>query len=452
VKDRKYWNEAVETMTARDLRSLELRNLRQQLAYVHRESPFYREKFEEAGVRPEDIRSWEDVVKLPFTTKDDLRKTQVEVGGLGGHQCAGQESVIRIQGTSGTTGRPLYVGLTARDADTWKELFARHAWTGGLRPGDSFINPANFTLFVGGLSETVSAEAMGIRVIPAPLATTGLEKLMQLVLDLRPTTLFATPSATSFLADYVREHLKLEPAELPFAKGFLAGEALADTDRARIEQEWGIVARNFYGLADVAADLASECGESEGMHFCGQGLVMAELIDPVSLEPIPMQDGAEGEIVYTTIDREATPVIRYRCRDLVRVFTSPCPCGRTSFRFTIFGRSDDMLKVKAVNVFPSAVKDVICSFIPETTGEFRIVLYEPGPAINTNLELKIEYGEQVPPDETGALAERLERTIKEKLVFTPVIELIPPNTLPRSEYKIDCFERAYEEDRDDQEK
>jgi phenylacetate-CoA ligase len=286
-------------------------------------------------------------------------------------------------------------------------------------------------------------------VIPAPLATTGLEKLMQLVVDLEPTVLFATPSATVFLAEYAREHLKMEPVDLSFTKGFLAGEALADKDRARIEEEWGIVARNFYGLADVAADLASECGESEGMHFCGQGLVMAELINPVTLEPIRMEDGAEGEIVYTTVDREATPVIRYRCRDMVRVFTSPCPCGRTSFRFTIFGRSDDMLKVKAVNVFPSAVKDVICSFMPETTGEFRIVLYEPGPAISTNLELKIEYGGEVPPDKTDALAERLKRTIKERLVFTPVIKLIPPNTLPRSEYKIDYFERAYEQNEDD---
>ncbi len=445
MKHRTYWNEAVETVAPEDLEAMESRVLTEQVRYVFERSPFYREKFEQAGVSPDRIRSRYDIVKLPFTTKDDLRKTQAEVGGLGGHRCADRDAIVRIQGTSGTTGRPLYVGLTARDTETWKELFARHAWTGGLRPGDSFINPANFTLFVGGLSETVSAEAMGIRVIPAPLATTGLEKLMQLVLDLKPSVLFATPSTTSFLAEYVREHLKMEPVELSFTKGFLAGEALADKDRRRIEHEWGIVARNYYGLADVAADLASECGESEGMHFCGQGLVMAELVNPVSLEPIGMEDGAEGEIVYTTIDREATPVIRYRCRDMVRIFTSPCPCGRTSFRFTVFGRSDDMLKVKAVNVFPSAVKDVICSFMPETTGEFRIVLYEPGPAINTNLELKIEYGEQISPAGTATLAERLRRTIREKLVFTPVIKLIRPNTLPRSEYKIDYFERAYEQ-------
>ncbi|MDY6794681.1 MAG: AMP-binding protein [Actinomycetota bacterium] len=445
MAERKYWNPEVETMAPDRLRELESEVLARQARYVYENSPFYRERFSRAGVSPGDIESRDDLARLPFTTKDDLRVTQAEDGGLGGHRCAPVESIVRIQGTSGTTGRPLYVGLTARDADNWKELFARHAWTGGLRPGDSFINPANFTLFVGGLSEAVSAEAMGVCVIPAPLATTGLDKLLQLVMDLRPTVLFSTPSATVFLAEYIRGQLNMEPREMGFEKGFMAGEALAEEDRARIEEDWGITARNFYGLADVAADLASECGEGEGMHFCGQGLVMAELIDPATLEPVAMEDGAEGEIVYTTIDREATPVIRYRCRDMVRVFTSPCACGRTSFRFTVLGRSDDMLKVKAVNVYPSAVKDVICSFMPEVTGEFRIVLREPGPYINTNLELKVERGEDYPPGKLDELAGKLTRTIKEKLVFTPVIEIIPPNTLARSEYKIEYFERAYEE-------
>lgn len=440
----RYWNEKVETMSAEELFRLESEKLVKEVGYVYRNSPFYRAKFKEIGLEPGEIKTRDDIVKLPFTSKDDLRQTQAEEGGLGGHQCAPKSDLVRIQGTSGTTGRPLYIGLTRHDADVWKELFARHAWTGGLRPGDSFVHPANYTLFVGGLSEAVSAEAMGVCVIPAPLATTGLEKLMQIVMTMKPTVLFATPSSTVFLADYVRKQLGIEPVSLGFMKGFMAGEAMPEEDRRKIEEEWGIVARNFYGLADVAADLASECGEGEGMHFCGQGLIQAELIDPATLKSVPMVDGAEGEIVYTTIDREATPVLRYRCRDMVRVFTLRCACGRTSFRFSVFGRSDDMLKVKAVNVFPSAVKDVISSFMPETTGEFRIVLYEPGPAISTNLELKIEHGEGVSGDKINDLAARLKRSIKEKLVFTPEIKMIPPNTLERSEYKINYFERMYE--------
>ena len=259
MSENPYWNEEVETMEKSKLDELEGKLLSRQVAYIFERSPFYRRKMEEKNLSPKDIKGLDDLPKLPFTTKDDLRESQVEFGDLGGHQCAPKEKIVRIQGTSGTTGRPLYVGLTARDADHWKELFARHAWTGGLRPGDSFVNPANFTLFVGGLSESVSAEAMGVCVIPAPLGSTGLEKLMEIIHVCRPTVLFSTPSAASFLAEVVRNSLKKDPIDMGFKKGFLAGEALAEKDRTMIEETWGITARNFYGLADVAADLASEC-------------------------------------------------------------------------------------------------------------------------------------------------------------------------------------------------
>jgi len=418
--------------------------LKKQVDYVYAKSPFYKKKMDAVNVSPGHIKSVDDIRKLPFTTKDDLRESQMAYDGLGGHRCAPIEKIVRIQGTSGTTGRPLYVGLTTRDADLWKELFARHAWTGGIRPGDSFINPANFTLFVGGLSECVSAEAMGVCVIPAPLGSTGLEKLMDIMVAFRPTILFSTPSATAFLAEYVRENLKMDPMAMGFKKGFMAGEALAQEDRSIIEATWGIIARNYYGLADVAADLASECDHLGGMHFCGQLIVLAELIDPVTLAPKNMETGAEGEIVYTTIDREATPVLRYRCRDMVRINAEPCACGRTSVRFKVIGRSDDMLKVKGVNVFPAAVKDIISSFAPRTTGEMRIVLYEPGPAIGTNLEIKVEYGEQVEAAERDMLSEQIRKSIKEKLVFSPKIKMIPAGTLEKSTYKIEYFEKAYE--------
>jgi len=444
MPEKLYWNEEVETMPKNKLDSLEGELLCKEVAYIYDQSPYYRHRMDELGINSDDIKGLEDIVKLPFTTKDDLRHSQIEYGGLGGHLCAPKKSLVRIQGTSGTTGRPLYVGLTKRDADNWKELFARHAWAGGLRPGDSFINPANFTLFVGGLSESISAETMGICVIPAPLGSTGVEKMMDIIQEFKPSVLFATPSATTFLAEYVKKSLKMDPKDMGFTKGFMAGEALAEEDRTLIEKTWGIVARNFYGLADVAADLASECDYLGGMHYCGQLLVYAELIDPITLEPKKIETGAEGEIVYTTIDREATPVIRYRCRDMVSVNAEPCGCGRTSFRFTVIGRSDDMLKVKGVNVFPSAVKDVIASYSPRTTGEMRIVLYEPGPAIGTNLEIKVEYGENVQKSELEGLAEYIRSTIKKQLVFTPVIRMVPPGSLERSTYKIEYFERAYE--------
>jgi phenylacetate-CoA ligase len=384
--------------------------------------------------------------RLPFTTKDELRQSQAGVGGLGGHQCAPMRDIIRIQGTSGTTGKPLFVGLTRRDAALWEELFARHGWTGGLRPDDVMINPADFGLFIGGLSESVGAEHLGITVIPLPLVSAGMQKVLDIMLEFRPTILFSTPSATMFLEKVVRDTLGKEPIEMGFKKGFMAGETLTEEDRTHIETTWGITARNFYGMADVAADMAAECDEAAGMHFCAQGAVVAELIDPVSLEPLEISDSAEGEIVFTTIDREATPVIRYRIRDVVRVQAGGCPCGRTSFRFRVIGRTDDMLKVKGVNVFPAAVKEVIASFSPRTTGEMRIVLRKPGHAIGENLHIKVEHGHGYSPTELEELKESLTRTIREKLVFRPVIELVPPDTFPKSEYKIEYFEKLSEEE------
>ena len=445
MKEKLFWNREVETRAVEEQQALDTKALKQQLGYVYQHASLYRNLFNKAGVTPEHFTCLGDLKQFPFTTKEDLRKTQAEEGGLGGHQCAPMENIIRIQGTSGTTGRPLFIGLTRNDVHLWNELFTRHAWTGGLRPDDIIVNPANFTLFVGGLSECSGAESMGMTVIPAPFVSTGTEKFMDIVGNFKPTVLFSTPSATVFLEDAIRKFLKVEPNQLGFKKGFLAGEALSDEERERIEKTWGIVARNFYGLADVAADIAAECGHSEGLHFCGQDALVPELIDPETLDVIPMETGAEGEIVFTTIRREATPVFRYRVRDMVRVYTDPCPCGRTSFRFHIIGRSDDMIKVKGVNVFPSAVKGVVQSFVPETTGEFRIVLPHKGPTFGENLTIKVELREGLVSEECERLKEKMIREIREKLVFTPRIEWIPAESLERSQYKVVYFERTYQE-------
>lgn len=443
MTEKTYWNQELETMPADKLWELETKALQDQLTYVYRKSPFYRQKFDEKGVHPDDLKSREDLQRFPFTTKEDLRQTQESVGGLGGHQCAPMKDIIRIQGTSGTSGRPLLIGLTRSDVDLWNDMYARHAWTGGLRPDDVMINPANFTLFVGGLSECSGAEHMGITVVPAPFVSTGMEKFMELVRDLKPTVLFSTPSATAFIAAAVKEVLKVEPRELNFTKGFLAGEALSEEERNNIEETWGIVARNFYGLADVGADIAAECGASQGLHFCAQGALVAEIVDPETLAPLEMQDGVEGEIVFTTINRKATPVIRYRVRDMVRVYTGDCPCGRTGFRFHVIGRTDDMIKVKGVNVFPAAVKGIIQDFAPATTGEMRIVLPHPGPSFGENITIKIEAGAGLKTEEQDAVAKKIRGTIREKLVFTPRIEWVPADTFEKSQYKVEYFERAY---------
>jgi phenylacetate-CoA ligase len=443
MKANPYWSREFETIEKSKLRSIETEALKKQLVYVYQNSSFYRRKFDAQAVTPEKFESLDDLKRYPLTTKDELRSTQEEMGFLGGHQCAPLKDVIRIQGTSGTTGRPLFIGLTKNDVNLWNELFARHAWTGGMRPEDVMINPANFTLFVGGLTECSGAENMGMTVIPAPFVSTGTEKFMLLVQTFKPTVLFSTPSATVFLEDAVRKILQVEPIELGFKKGFLAGEALSEEERQRIEKTWGITARNFYGLADVAADIAAECGQSPGLHFCAQGALVAEVIHPESLEALPMEDGVEGEIVFTTVNRESTPVIRYRVRDMVKIYTAPCPCGRTGFRFHVIGRSDDMIKVKGVNVFPAAVKGVIQRFAPETTGEFRIVLPHPGPSFGENLTLKVEYGKHVKKRDLPAIAEKLQSKIRAELVFTPRVSWLPAGTLKRSQYKVEYFEKAF---------
>ena len=443
MTEKAFWNSEMETLSPEELDVLEVEALKQQLIYVYENSSFYRQKFEAAGCLPHEFSRREDLAAYPLTTKEELRQTQEEEGRLGGHQCAPMEQIVRIQGTSGTTGRPLLIGLTANDVAQWNEMFARHAWTGGLRPDDLMLNPANFTLFVGGLSECSGAEHMGITVVPAPLGSTGMEKFMELIQILCPSVLFSTPSATQFLAGVVRTELGMEPSQLGFKKGFLAGEALSEDERQSIEADWGITARNFYGLADVGADIAAECGHSPGLHFCAQGALVAELLDPDTLEIIPMTQGAEGEIVFTTINREATPVIRYRVRDMVRVYTDPCPCGRTGFRFHVIGRSDDMIKVKGVNVFPAAVKGIVTQLVPGS--EMRMVLPHKGPAFGDNLVIRVEAPREGSVDENAALAELLARTIQNRLVFSPVIEWVDPGTYPPSQYKVAYFEKTYED-------
>lgn len=447
MENRLYWNPEVEGLDKNELNNLELSELKKELQYVYSTSEFYRKKFDSVNFHPDDFTDFSDMGKVPFTTKNELLQSQEEYGGLGGHCCAPYSDVVRLQGTSGTTAKSLYIGLTKNDVEVWNELFARHAWIGGIRPGDRFVNPCNFTLLAGGLSESVSAEAMGYGVIPAPISSTSMEKFLEIIKDLQPNVIMMTPSSSAFLAEQVRTILGIEPHELGYKKGFLAGEPLPEEVRQHIEKEWGIEARSFFGMADVAVDMAAECEHKNGMHFVGQGLVYFELIDPDTEQVLEMQDGVTGELVYTTLQRECTPAIRYRSRDMAKVWVSPCPCGRNTPRIEIIGRSDDMIKVKGLNVFPSAVQKVVTSFIPETTGELRIVLEKKpiGHTIGENLVLKIEHSNEVAATGLDDLAQRIKEQIRATLQINPIIRLVPPNTIPKSQYKVDLFERLYEE-------
>lgn len=435
------WNPKMETVTPDQLREIEEGKLGRQLEYTWHTSPFYRHKWEEAGVDPRQVSHVEDLPLLPFTEKRELQETQEASPPLGANQCAPLDRLVRMQATGGTTARPLRMAMTRHDIAVYNEVGARAAWAAGLRPGDVLFECMNYSLYAGGVSDHMTFETVGACVAPVGIGQS--KRLIEIIRDMRiPICLWSTPSYALHLADVVRSE-GLEPTTLGIHKGFFSGDAgLAIPGyRAQIESTWNMLARDIWGLGELGS-LAAECPYANGLHYIGQGLFVAEFIDPESGEPTPMVEGAVGELVLTTIDREAHPLIRFRTHDHVRVSVEPCGCGRTGFRFQVLGRSDDMFIVRGVNVYPLGVQDVILGFRPELTGEFQILLPEPLP-ITREPVLRVEYGAAVRADELESLRARLVRRIRDLLVFTPAVELVPPGSVPRSERKAKRLYRLY---------
>ena len=441
LSGRPYWNPEMETMAPDRVRVLEEAKLRRQLEYAWRTSPFYRRKWEDAGVDPRTVGHVQDLARLPFTEKRELQETQEASPPVGANQCAPLDRLIRMQATGGTTGRPLRMAMTRHDVEVYNEVGARAAWTAGLRPGDVLFECMNYSLYAGGVSDHMSFETVGACV--APVGVGQSKRLLEIIRDMRiPVCLWSTPSYALHLADVARGE-GLEPSVLGIRKGFFSGDAgLAIPGyRADIEETWRMVARDLWGLGELGS-LAAECQYATGLHYVGQGLFVAELIDPTSAEPLPLADGAAGEMVVTTIDREAHPLIRFRTHDHVRVWLEPCACGRAGLRLQVLGRSDDMFIVRGVNVYPLAIQDIIVGFRPQLTGEFQILLPEP-PPITSAPRLRVEYSESVGPEEREAVRARLARRIREVLVFTPAVDLLPPGSLGRTERKAKRLYRLY---------
>lgn len=437
-----YWNTEIETMPPERLRVLEEEKLRRQLDYTWHSSPFYRRKWDEAGITPHNIRCREDLAGLPFTEKREFQEIQESTPPLGSNQCAPRDRLIRMQATGGTTGRPLRMGLTRHDVAVYNEVGARSAWAAGARPGDVLFECMSYSLYAGGVNDHMTFETLGACV--APVGVGQSRRLLEILRDIRiPTCLYSTPSYALHLAAVARDE-GLEPASLDLRKGFFSGEAgLAIAGyRDQIEDIWRMVARDIYGLGELGG-FAAECRQSTGwLHYLGQGALMVELIDAESGDVLPLSEGATGEIVYTTLEREAHPMIRFRSHDQMRVSAEPCPCGRTGFRFKVLGRGDDMFIVKGINVYPLGVQDVIAGMQPALNGEFQIVLSDP-PPITYNPLIRVEYGESVHTADLDALRRRLERRIRDIFVFTPEIELLPPGSLPRTERKAKRLYRLY---------
>jgi phenylacetate-CoA ligase len=400
--------------------------LRRQLAYLRERSPFYRDKLGAAEAGGLDA-----LAALPFTTKDEIRASLATEPPLGRHLAAAPESVRRIYSTSGTTGDPSYIAVTDADLAGWTEIGARSYRATGIAPGRRAVLTYNSGPFVAG-AVLEAWSRIGAGVIPVGSGNT--ERLVRAFQVLGAEALGCTPSYAIYLVDWCRAR-DIEPASLGIRHLAVAGEPGGGepATRALIEQAFGATVREAMGIADVSPSLWGECEEQAGMHFCGRDFVHIELIDPADAAPLAWEDGAEGELVYTSLRREAMPILRFRSRDRVVVTERPCSCGRTSVRVRCVGRTDDLLIVRGTNLFPSAVREVVAEFRPRVGGPILIRPVHTGVRQDAPPRVLVELGEGQPAD--GKLSGAIQRAIRAKLVTSTAVELVPYGALPRSEYK-----------------
>jgi len=425
----------VETRPWEEQLALDDASYRAQLAYLLDRSAFYREKLGLATA--EEAGGLADVAALPLTEKHELKATATPENPVGAHLCAERSEIVRIYSTSGTTGTPSYIPLTARDLDDWITGSARSYSASGITAGQRIVSTYNAGPFVAGAA-LASFDAIGLCHIP--VGTGNTERLVRAIELLRPEAAVLTPSYAAYLVEWTGERgvdLKGSSVERVLVAGEPGGGEPAL--RARLEEGWGARVTEAMGIGDIGISLWGECEEQHGMHLGARGFVHPELIDPATGESIPLDDGASGELVLTHLRHQAAPLLRFRTRDHVHVRTSVCPCGRTSPRVRCVGRTDDMLIVRGVNVFPTAVRDVVGAFAPRVSGHIRLRPTADGVKQEPPLPVAVELAEGVEPDE--ALAETIRERIRAVLVVSTRVELVPWGSLERSEYKGRLVER-----------
>jgi len=436
-----FWNPDFETIEPAELRPIEDALLLRQLKYTAKASPFYAAKWRDAGVDASRVRTREDLRDLPFTEKSELQAAVEGQPAFGSNQAAPLDRLIRMQATGGTTSRPMRMAMTRHDAAVYCEAGARAHWTAGVRPGDVVFECMNYAMYAGGVNDHMTFEALGACV--APVGVGQSRRLLALLADMDVDgALYSTPSYALHLAEAARAE-GLEPFDLGLRKGVFSGDAGLEVAsiRADIEAAFGMVARNVYGTSETAP-LGAECEEGDGLHFLGAGLYLAELIETESGKAVPFEDDAVGELVLTTLDREAHPLVRMRTRDHVRLTMQPCACARTGFRFEVLGRADDMFIVRGINVYPLAVGAIVGEFRPAVSGEYQVVL-EQRPPLSEPPLVRVELAAPLSPSEREALGRRLTERIREMLVFAPSVELLESGSMPRSEGKTRRLVRAY---------
>lgn len=420
------WNPNKECMPREQMRELQGKRLCKLVQYVYHNVPFYRHKMQEMDLTPDDIREIEDITKLPFTTKQDLRDNYPY-----GLMAAPLSEVVRVHASSGTTGNPTIVGYTRRDLSIWSEVMSRCLSAYGVTRDDTFSVSYGYGLFTGGLGAHYGVENLGATVIPASTGNT--EKHVRLIRDLHITGIACTPSYALYLAEVV-ERMGIRKEELGLRIGAFGAEPWTEHMRQEIQSRLGLKGYNIYGLSEIMGPGVSyECQEQYGSHI-NEDHFYPEIIDPVTCQNLPY--GTQGELVFTTLTKEGMPLLRYRTKDLTSLIADPCPCGRTSVRMMpIMGRSDDMLIIRGINVFPSQVESVILG-MKEFEPQYLLVVDRKN-NLDT-LEVQVEVRRDFFSDDIGSML-RLKKTLSDRLKsvlsISAEVKLVEPNSIARSQGK-----------------
>ena len=442
INEKNYYNKDLETMSADETVAMQLGKLGHQLKYIHSSSSFHAKKLASVGALPDDIASLDALAELPFTEKSELRTSQADCPPLGHHAAATMEQVVRVHASSGTTGTPSFIGITQFDKQRWIECIARSYWAQGLRPDSVFAMGMSIGFFVGGLPVSNVVEEIGATLLP--IGTGASDRLIDSIQSMGATVLATTPSYATYLAEIAQDQLGVDPAELGIKNVMVGAEPGGGIPavRALIERQWNAKCTEAIGNADVITIHSSECEQQDGCHFMVPDYMIMEIIDPETGLVLSLDaPQVEGEMVFTHLDRQCNPMLRFRTRDRVVINTTLCACGRTGPRLRCIGRSDDMLIMRGVNVWPSAIKDVIMSFKPEINGEMLISLDSPGPQVDPPLLIKVEAAEGTQHSED--LASRIEHALRAKLIFTANVQLVAHGTIPRTEMKAKLIEHNY---------
>ena len=423
---RKYWDEEIETMPREKLKEYQLKLLQETVNLAYTKSPYYRKSFDMAGVKPSDLRSFEDLKSFPTIDKKVLRDRQQEVPDFGDLCCAPEEDFVYISASSGSTGVPTASPFTAKDFEDFQDCEARLFWAMGMRPTDRYCHALNFTLFVGG-PDVIGAMKVGALTIWA--GTIPSERLLSILKTWKATITWTTPSYAWYLGETAKEQ-GLNPADFAIRKIIVAGEpggSIPETRKA-IEELWNAKVYDFYGLSDIFGACAGTCEYQNGLHWA-EDHIFTEVVDPETGEEVP--EGERGELVLTSLKKVARPLIRFRTGDMVSYTTEPCPCGRTHLRMNFHGRLDDMLIIKGVNVFPSDIEAIIRKN-ENLTGEYRcIVTEEKHMAV---LTVEAEKNPDFQGDE-NALAEEIKTECMKVVGIKPRMRILEAGALPRATHK-----------------